>query len=217
MIAPDDIGLINEGGELRRKFIDGLLSQSDPQYLDHLLSYQKYLLQRNAYLRQSYHRSKPERPAGCIRHTTGPAWRLPDQPARKPLSNPARTVQALLHQPEQRCRPNGLQYRRCADPGQLLSLLQRSASGTWNTNVPCTGPHTEDWLFTIAGNPLKSHASQGQKKSFLISPEAGAYQLAARTGQKPFLLLDDIFEKLDSERLKRLFELLRQFLCPRYL
>jgi DNA replication and repair protein RecF len=53
MIAPDDIELINEGGELRRKFIDGLLSQSDPEYLDHLLMYQKFLSQRNAYLKQT--------------------------------------------------------------------------------------------------------------------------------------------------------------------
>ena len=52
MISPNDISLIIEGSEERRKFIDNVISQTDSQYLDELISYNKSLMNRNALLRQ---------------------------------------------------------------------------------------------------------------------------------------------------------------------
>ncbi len=211
MIAPDDIELINEGSELRRKFVDGLLSQSDPAYLEQLLSYQKYLLQRNALLRQmpaqqSVHSLLDVYDEQLARHG---AYLIQ---AREQLSAslPARVQEyyAALSEGKEQV---SLHYKRCAEPAQLFSLLQRSRQRDMEYKRTLTGPHTEDWLFTIEGNALKSHASQGQKKSFLISLKLAHIGWMQSLGKKPFLLLDDIFEKLDHKRLLRLFAMLQQF------
>jgi DNA replication and repair protein RecF len=195
MIAPDDIELINEGGEMRRKFVDGLLSQSDAAYLDHLLLYQKFLAQRNAYLKQTafqnmshdlldvYDEHLSRHGAYLIREREKLSLKIPElvQEYYAVLSDDAEQV--------------GMQYKRCAEPQMLFSLLQHSRQRDMEYKRTLNGPHTEDWLFKIGDNPLKAHASQGQKKSFLISLK----------------MLDDIFEKLDRKRLSQLFAMLQKF------
>lgn len=211
MIAPDDIELINEGGELRRKFIDGLLSQGDPDYLDHLLLYQKFLSQRNAYLKQTapgniahdlldiYDEQLAGHGAYLIQEREKLSLKIPElvQEYYAILSGDAEQV--------------GMQYKRCTEPQKLLALLQHSRQRDMEYKRTLTGPHTEDWLFRIGDNPLKAHASQGQKKSFLISLKLAHIKWLQNGGKKPFLLLDDIFEKLDRKRLSQLFSMLQEF------
>jgi DNA replication and repair protein RecF len=211
MIAPDDIELINEGGELRRKFIDGLLSQSDPEYLDHLLLYQKFLSQRNAYLKQTafsnvahdlldiYDEQLAGHGAYLIQEREKLSLKIPElvQGYYAILSGDAEQV--------------GMQYKRCAEPQKLFALLQHSRQRDMEYKRTLNGPHTEDWLFRIGDNPLKAHASQGQKKSFLISLKLAHIKWLQNGNKKPFLLLDDIFEKLDRKRLSQLFSMLQEF------
>lgn len=212
MIAPDDIELINDGSELRRKFIDGLLSQSDPFYLEHLLLYQRFLVQRNAYLKQMpsgkvaggdlmdiYDEQLALHGAYLINERERLSLQIPGlvQEYYAGLSGDAETV--------------GVQYRRCSEPQQLLALLQRSRQRDMEYKRTLNGPHTEDWLFLIGDKPLKAHASQGQKKSFLISLKLAHIRWLQNLDKKPFLLLDDIFEKLDRRRLSHLFGMLQQF------
>lgn len=210
MIAPDDIQLINEGSELRRKFIDGLLSQGDPVYLEHLLLYQKFLVQRNAYLKLNafqnmshdlidiYDEQLAVHGAYLIQERELLSQQIPAlvQEYYAGLSGDAEVV--------------GIQYRRCSEPGQLLTLLQSSRKRDMEYKRTLHGPHTEDWLFLISDNLLKAHASQGQKKSFLISLKLSHIKWLQNSNKKPFLLLDDIFEKLDRRRLSHLFGLLQQ-------
>ena len=211
MIAPDDIELINEGSELRRKFIDGLLSQSDKQYLEALLLYQKYLAQRNAYLRQVsvinvrhdlldiYDEQLAKNGAYLIAKRDELASIIPEW------------VQGYYATLSAGAELTGIVYKRCSTPEQLYALLQQSRRRDIEYKRTLSGPHTEDWLFNIAGNPLKAHASQGQKKSFLISLKLAHLRWLQSLGRKPFLLLDDIFEKLDRKRLLNLFDMLQQF------
>lgn len=211
MIAPDDIELINEGSELRRKFIDGLLSQSDGKYLESLLLYQKYLAQRNAYLRQLI--------PGNIRHDLLDIYDeqlaihgayLIKEREQLSVKIPA-WVQEFYAVLSGGAEETGIRYKRCAAPEQLFSLLQQSRQRDVDYKRTLNGPHTEDWLFTIGENPLKAHASQGQKKSFLVSLKLSHIKWLQELGKKPFLLLDDIFEKLDRKRLLNLFDMLQQF------
>jgi DNA replication and repair protein RecF len=104
-----------------------------------------------------------------------------------------------------------MQYKRCTEPQKLLALLQHSRQRDMEYKRTLTGPHTEDWLFRIGDNPLKAHASQGQKKSFLISLKLAHIKWLQNGNKKPFLLLDDIFEKLDRKRLSQLFSMLQEF------
>lgn len=210
MIAPDDTELINGGSELRRKFMDGLLAQSDTRYLEHLLSYQKTVQQKNAYLKQSS--------GMAIRHDLLDIY---DQQlavhgaylisGRKKLADtiPLVTKQryaALSNDHE----PVDMQYKACAEPGDLYDLLLKSRNRDIDFRRTTTGPHTEDWYFMINGHSLKAQASQGQKKSFLISLKLAQLEWLQQTHKAPLLLLDDIFEKLDKKRLRQLFELLWQ-------
>lgn len=210
MIAPDDIELINDGSELRRKFMDGLLSQSGNGYLEHLLLYQKYLAQRNAYLKQApsfssaqalldiYDEQLAHHGAFLIRERSRLSAVMPGwvQAYYATLSGGAEQV--------------GMLYKASADPAQLLQVLQQARSRDLDYRRTLYGPHMEDWLFTLDGQVMKTQASQGQKKSFLISLKLAHIKWLQQLDKKPFLLLDDIFEKLDKTRLTRLFDLLQQ-------
>lgn len=214
MIAPDDIELINDGSELRRKFMDGLLSQSDATYLEYLLLYQKTLTQRNAYLKQTatahishdlldiYDEQLAQYGAYLIQERKKLANQLPAwvQNYYATLSNDAETVD--------------LQYRNSAEPENIKFILEKSRRRDLEYKRTLVGPHTDDWLFLIGENPMKAHASQGQKKSFLISLKLAHIKWLELLNKTPFLLLDDIFEKLDRRRLLKLFEMLQQFSIP---
>ena len=214
MIAPDDIELINDGSDLRRKFMDGLLSQSDATYLEYLLLYQKILTQRNAYLKQTspanishdlldiYDEQLTQYGAYLIQERKKLAEQLPEwvQQYYATLSNDAEQV--------------NVQYKNGAEPEQLKLALQQSRRKDLEYRRTLVGPHTDDWMFTIADNPMKAHASQGQKKSFLISLKLAHIKWLENLNKTPFLLLDDIFEKLDRKRLLKLFGMLSQFNIP---
>lgn len=211
MIAPDDIELINDGSELRRKFMDGLLSQSDPNYLEYLLLYQKILTQRNAYLKQTaahnishdlldiYDDQLTQYGSYLIQERKKLSAQLPEwvQAYYAILSNEAERV--------------GLVYKNNAEPDNLKAALNHSRRRDMEYRRTLVGPHTDDWIFLIGENAMKAHASQGQKKSFLISLKLAHIKWLETLGKRPFLLLDDIFEKLDRKRLLKLFEMLDQF------
>lgn len=211
MIAPDDIELINDGSELRRKFMDGLLSQSNNQYLEHLLLYQKYLAQRNAYLKQAptahaartlldvYDEQLAKHGAYLIRERIKLSAGMPEW------------VQAYYATLSGGSEQVDLQYKASATPENLLLILQQSRARDLDYRRTQYGPHMEDWLFTLDGQVMKTQASQGQKKSFLISLKLAHIKWLQQLDKKPFLLLDDIFEKLDKTRLMRLFDMLQHF------
>ena len=211
MIAPDDIEIINGGSEVRRKFIDGLIAQNDREYLQHLLQYQKVLQQKNAYLKQSYNHSVSfdlldiydeqlaESGAFLIRTRMEIAAILP---------------QWILGFYEQLCDGKetiNITYKSCSTPEQLPDLIRRYRKRDMEFKRATIGPHTEDWLFNFKDFPFKAHASQGQKKSLLISLKLAQLKWLQSIEKSPILLLDDIFEKLDQKRLKQLFALLQQF------
>ncbi len=213
MIAPDDIGLINEGSELRRKYMDGILAQTDAGYLSHLLQYQKVLTQRNACLKQVsapvnhqlldiYDAQLSGYGSYLVQRRLELASQLPEQISRYylRLSRGRETVSVY--------------YKLSAMPEELHRQLYHSRPRDLDLHRTTIGPHTEDWQFVMGENMLKTHASQGQKKSFLISLKLAHIHLLNMREKYPLLLLDDIFEKLDRQRLQCLFALLKQFSLP---
>ena len=216
MIAPDDISLINEGSELRRKYMDGILAQTDMAYLSHLLQYQKILAQRNACLKQVaippdhqlldvYDAQLAQYGSYLIRRRMELAQQFPEQVRLYygQLSGGKEKVSVL--------------YKPSALPDALYQQISNARSRDMELRRTTTGPHTEDWQFMMDDNILKTHASQGQKKSFLISLKLAHIYLLSRSEKYPVLLLDDIFEKLDRQRLDRMFELLKSCSLPQML
>lgn len=210
-IAPDDIAIINEGSDLRRKFFDALLSMNNNQYLSQLLQYQKILQQKNAYLKKC----NPQ----TISHDLLDVFdqqlaKSGDYLIEKRLEAQLKIPQWVQYYYTEISKNNesvAISYRPSNAAAPLLEIIYRSRIKDIELKRSTIGPHTEDFIFHLNNNPIKTFGSQGQKKSFLISLKLAQLKWLQDLGEKPILLLDDIFEKLDEKRLEYLFELLQQF------
>lgn len=209
MISPNDISLIIEGSEERRKFIDNVISQTDSSYLDELIIYNRNLMNRNALLRQiavsgkydpalmdiydeqlilSGNRIFEKRKAFMLEFT-----KIFNK-HYKFLSGDAELVELVYDSPLLQEEFSKLLSRNL----ERDRILERTTSGI----------HKDELSFTIHGMPLKKFGSQGQQKSFLISLKLAQYTfLYQQKGFEPLLLLDDIFDKLDNERTTKLMKM----------
>jgi len=212
MIAPDDTGLATEGSEVRRAFVDNTLSQIHSAYLNHLILYNKLLKQRNALLKQfaEQQRFEPAMVEVYNQQMLEPAQAIFE--ARRsfmedfqPLVQQA-YARISLGAEEVSCR-----YRSKLAEEAFAALLAQAADKDRILQRTTVGPHKDDLLFEIGGYPLKRFASQGQLKSFVLALKLAQYQILQREKKvAPLLLLDDIFDKLDSKRVEQLLYLLMQ-------
>lgn len=208
MIAPDDTELITEGSELRRRFLDMILSQLNSDYLSHLIQYNKVLQQRNALLKQLAQSSGGDDSLFDVYDE------LLDQHGRavyrfrkevcQSLAEKTHRIYTFLSQEKEDV---SCVYKSALANDSLLDLLRQNRSRDRLMQRTLEGIHKDDLVFTMNTMPLKQVASQGQRKSFLFGLKFAQYELLAEgLGIKPVLLLDDIFEKLDEERSRRLVE-----------
>ncbi|MDJ0364444.1 DNA replication/repair protein RecF [Hymenobacter sp. H14-R3] len=215
LISPYDTDLVRQGSEDRRRYFDSLQSQLDHEFLELLIQYNGLLRQRNATLKQS---------GGSHGFDMLYLHSLDDQLA--PLGENLSTMRAAFL--AQFVPVFQRHYAQLADgreevlleyksqlPGQnfrhlLLANERRDVALQRST----TGPHRDDFVFLMDGLPVKSYASQGQQKSFVIALKLAQFELLATKPQpaghdaaKPLLLLDDIFDRLDDKRIARLLQL----------
>lgn len=206
MIAPDDLELITGSSETRRKFIDTLLSQSDKHYLEHLIAYNKILLQRNSFLKTASERGFVDEellqvfnkqlliPANYI-------FKKRTSFLNEFLPMVITGYQAISGMSE----PVGLTYYSPLQQDSFDKLLKAFQPKDLMLQRTTTGIHKDDLDITFNGEPFKNMASQGQRKSLLFALKLAEFDyLATVKGFAPLLFLDDVFEKLDSERIKNL-------------
>ena len=208
IIAPDDIQIITGASEERRRFLDALLSQLDPSYLQNLIDYNRILQQRNSFLKSLTERRLTDKnlldvydeqliPPGSFLFERRRSFLRELLPlaasfytriagAEEPLT--LAYDSSLLHTP----------FRELLREGLEKDLyLQRTGSGI----------HRDDIDISFAGSPFKSMASQGQRKSLLFALRLAEYEtLKEVKGFPPILLLDDVFEKLDALRMHNLLD-----------
>ena len=205
MVSPQDSELISEGSDERRRFVDGVISQYNKQYLEHLTQYNALLKQRNALLKQyeDYPQNAPSELLEVIEmqmvaHATYIFEQRTDfiqrfvpafQEVYSAISGDSEQVS--LHYTSQ------LQDRDLAEA--FARTRQRDLIVGWTTQ----GIHKDELDMRLGEYPLKRVGSQGQQKSYLLAMKLGQ---AIFLG-KPILLLDDIFDKLDSERVERIIRL----------
>ncbi len=210
MIAPHDTDLIREGSEWRRKFFDNLICQLYPQYLRSLLLYNQALKKRNMQLRlfeeRRYFDADLLEAFDRVLLAEGAViygFRCQVLDDFMPLFEAQ--YRFLSEQKEQVQLRYQSQLHSSKSPEVLLRealpkdrLLQRSTVGL----------HKDDFDFEIDGFPLKKFASQGQQKSFVVALKLATFEcLQKQKDLKPLLLLDDIFDKLDQDRIKKLMQL----------
>jgi DNA replication and repair protein RecF len=209
MVSPYDVNLIMEGSEERRKFIDNVISQTDSHYLDQLISYNRILLNRNAFLKQIAISRKYDPALLEILDeqlvTAGDkifAIRKAFMDQFIPLFN-----QYYIYLTENK-EIVELNYQSQLNDASFNHLLAKSVEKDRVLERTTTGIHKDELAFVISGMPLKKFGSQGQQKSFLIALKLAQYAyLAKNKGFKPLLLLDDIFDKLDDSRVQKLMQM----------
>lgn len=209
MIAPDDSEILTGSGETRRKFFDGILSLKDDAYLNHLLQYAKILQQKNAYLKLQHridHQLLDIYDAQLITHGS--------YIIQKRMEITDEFPQWLQYYYEQVSSNKNeipyIKYSANTPVAQLPIAYHTQRNREIEAKRTLVGPHLDDWQLFINDSQCKVHASQGQKKSYLISLKLSQIKLLSKEAIKPILLLDDIFEKLDPVRLSNLFKLLEQ-------
>ncbi len=210
MIAPDDVQLIKEGSEERRRLLDSTICQLNPLYLQNLMRYNKLLQQRNAALKkfgeigQTDHAlldiyDKQIAPLGTFIHQTR-------QEQLQYLASHLQTFYAAISQQKESIQ---CQYQSTLNEGDFLTQLSSARRKDCLLQRTTQGIHKDDLLFQINDYPLKKYGSQGQQKSFLLAIKLAIYQVIKNQKQQfPILLLDDIFDKLDGERLEQLVRLI---------
>jgi DNA replication and repair protein RecF len=209
MISPYDVNIIMDGSEERRRFVDNVISQTDAQYLDELILYNRHLLNRNALLKQIAVTRKYDPTLLQIFDeqlvTSGNKIFVKRQAFMMefiPLFN--QYYQFLTEDQEY----VDLTYFSPLLDGDFQRLLEQTVEKDKLLERTTIGIHKDDLVFTIRDMPLKKFGSQGQQKSFLIALKLAQYAyLQKYKGFKPLLLLDDIFDKLDDSRIHKLMEM----------
>jgi DNA replication and repair protein RecF len=212
IISPADSDLIIEGSETRRKFIDTVISQLDSSYLQQLIQYQKIISQRNALLKFFALNHVFENDTLSIYNeqlnTLGDfifekrkKFLIDFIPIfnnyHREITNSAESVQLI--------------YQSSLFEKDTLTLLEENISKDRALHYTSVGVHKDDLSFEIDNYPIKKFGSQGQQKSFLIALKLAQFDFVKKqSGEKPILLFDDIFDKLDEFRVSKIIEMVNK-------
>ncbi len=209
IISPSDRDLIIEGSDTRRKFMDGVISQGDSRYLHILINYNKVLAQRNSLLKyfavnNTFNKDNIDIYNEQLHEFGSEIFQkrsvfleefMPIFLERYlSISNGSESV--------------SLEYSSQLKVKGLIQLLQENIGKDKITQYTNFGIHKDDLSFQIDGHPIKKFGSQGQQKSYLIALKLAQFDfIKAQSNVNPILLLDDIFDKLDEQRVEHIISL----------
>ncbi|WP_374548319.1 DNA replication/repair protein RecF [Flavobacterium sp.] len=209
IISPSDTDLITEGSETRRKFIDGVISQLDSNYLQKIIQYQKTVSQRNALLKYFALNHVFETETLSIYNSQLDELGNDIFEKRKKFLEEFCPIFNNYHRIITNAAENvQLVYQSDLFYGNLISLLEQNINKDRALQYTSVGVHKDDLSFEIENYPIKKFGSQGQQKSFLIALKLAQFEFVKKqSGEKPILLFDDIFDKLDETRVAKIVEM----------
>ena len=209
LISPYDNDLINEGSSERRKFIDSIISQNDKEYLINLIAYTRVIQNRNRLLKQ-YNRSV-DFDLDTIKVYDDQIYKL-SEPIFKARKKFIKEFTPLVLEKYKHISDDkekiSIEYKSDLINNHIENLIKDSFQKDVILQYTSVGLHKDDFVFNIDENRIKRFGSQGQQKSFLIALKLAQFDyLKNETGNSPILLMDDIFDKLDLMRVKRIVEI----------
>jgi DNA replication and repair protein RecF len=209
IISPADRDLIIEGSDTRRKFIDSVISQSDKSYLTGLISYNKVLTQRNALLKYFALNNTFNADTLSIYNEQLHSYGTEIFKKRDAfLKTFIPIFKARYEAISQSKEVIDLTYKSDLFDGDLKDLLNKNINKDKALQYTSIGTHKDDLVFLIDDFPIKKFGSQGQQKSFLIALKLAQFDFTKQqSGVSPILLLDDIFDKLDENRVAQIINL----------
>ena len=206
MIAPDDTEIITGSSELRRKYIDTILSQLDPAYLAGLIVYNKVLQQRNSLLKRFAEQKNWDDTLLSILNDqlTAPGNRIFEK--RKNFTRRLiPLVQSFYNRIAENEETVTLTYESRLHDNSFDELLKRDQEKDRILQRTNNGIHKDDLGISLFNQVFRNIASQGQRKSLLFAMKLAEYEMIrTEKGFAPLLLLDDVFEKLDDLRMNNL-------------
>ena len=213
MVSPQDSELVVEGSDERRRFIDGVISQYNKAYLEHLTQYNALLKQRNALLKQYENVGLNELPVALfevlelqmVQHAM-PIYQERVRFIEQFTPYFQQVYSAISGDKEQ----VSLGYISQLHERDLAEALARTRGRDLILGWTSQGVHKDELEMKLGDYPLKRVGSQGQQKSYLLAMKLGQALYLSQVHavkDKPILLLDDIFDKLDSERVERIVQL----------
>lgn len=213
VISPYDRSLINEGSEMRRRFMDNVISQSDKTYLRSLLIYHKILLQRNSLLKQIRRQNFEENHQilDIYNHQMEETGSEIHQKRKKFIEYFKPYLEKHYQKISAKSESVSLEYKSTLSSRNLYESLQAELQKDLALEYTSVGIHKDDLELLIGGSPIKRFGSQGQQKSFLIALKLAQFDfIKKQSNTSPILLLDDIFDKLDEIRVNHLIALVNQ-------
>ena len=207
MVSPADQLLISGGSEERRRFMDIIISQYNPVYMESLLRYNKALLQRNALLKEEI-APDPEMFLLWEEQMAKEAEYI-YQCRSEYIKDFTPIFQKFYNHISKEKETVELRYTSHCQRGPLLEQLTNDRFRDQAVGYSLHGVHKDDLEMLLGGYAIKREGSQGQNKTFLIALKLAQFDFLKRTGSKttPLLLLDDIFDKLDAERVEQIVSL----------
>jgi len=212
MVSPADSDLVNEGSSTRRKFMDSIVSQYDKQYLEYLMAYNKVLEQRNSLLRSAKAKQLPMDLLEVYDMQLSPLAEKIYEKRKAFISEFTpwfndyfmRVSNTVSEQVK-------LVYKTKLHDVRMSDLLAQAFDHDRIMEFTTVGIHKDDLEFEMNGYPVKKFGSQGQQKSFVIALKLAQHDFMKKVkGFAPLLLLDDIFDKLDTNRVNALMQLVTQ-------
>ncbi len=205
--SPNDSTIISGGSDERRRLMDMVISQYDSEYMNALMTYNKALQQRNAMLKAeeepnddiiSIYEEMMAENGECI-YAKRQAFIEEFIPVFQQFYT------AISGDNEQ----VSLRYTSHCQRGPLLDIIQRDRPKDRIMGYSLHGIHKDELEMTLDGYPIKREGSQGQNKTYMISLKLAQFDFLKRTGSQttPLLLLDDIFDKLDAQRVEQIVNL----------
>ena len=205
MVSPADISMVSESGEERRKFVNAVLSQMEQPYLSDVQQYNRFLLQRNKLLKagvwdEDLLSTFDER----LSALASPIF------ARRSAfcDSLVPIVQQYYAEISGGREQVGIEYRSDLQKGDLREILRSRRDRDQVFKFTTAGIQRDDFLFTMDGHPIRRCGSQGQQKSFLVALKFAQYEvMKSAYGYPPMMLLDDLFDKLDLNRVGNLLRM----------
>lgn len=212
IISPADRDLIIDGSETRRKFVDSVISQLDKNYLQELIKYQRVVIQRNALLKYfSLNHTFDKETLLIYNEQLNELGQLIFEKRTHFLEQFIPIFNQYYQEISNKAETVQLVYQSDLFEKNMLQLLDENLSKDRALQYTSVGIHKDDLSFEIDGFPIKKFGSQGQQKSFLIALKLAQFDFVKKqSGEKPILLFDDIFDKLDETRVSKIVSMVNQ-------
>jgi len=205
MVSPGDSALVSDSGEERRRLSNAILSQMDREYLADIQTYNRLLAQRNKLLKEII-------PDGALLTILDERMCAPARRIFRARERLCKELNPVVSEYYRLISGGGeevsISYRSDLSDAQPEAVFATHREKDLVLRYTSAGIQRDDFVFTMDGHPIRRAGSQGQQKSFLVALKFAQYEIMKRSyGFAPMLLLDDVFDKLDTGRISNLIKM----------